>query len=204
MKVLLVEPYFTGSHAAWAEGFLENSRHDVELICIEGRFWKWRMHGGAITLARMFLKKGCCPDRIIATDMLDLSAFLALTREKTSKTPMAVYFHENQLTYPRSPDDMDVAHGRDGHYGFINFSTALVADRVFFNSRFHMDGFLENLAGYLRAFPDFRETGRVEEIRAKSAVLYPGMDFKGLGRRGERPERSGPPLVLWNHRGEHD
>ncbi|NIN36236.1 MAG: DUF3524 domain-containing protein, partial [Gammaproteobacteria bacterium] len=45
MKICLVEPFCTGSHAAWAEEYAHYSRHDVELLTLSGRYWKWRMHG---------------------------------------------------------------------------------------------------------------------------------------------------------------
>ena len=103
MKILIVEPYYTGSHAAWAEGYSRHSRHDVQVLRLEGQFWKWRMHGGAVTLSRRFLDMSFQPDLILSTDMLDLTTFLALTRTKTAHVPTAVYFHENQITYPWSP-----------------------------------------------------------------------------------------------------
>ena len=67
------------------------------------------MYGGAVYLAEQFneLKDGL-PDLIVATDMLDLTTFAALTRHRTAGIPMVVYFHENQITYPWSPTDADV------------------------------------------------------------------------------------------------
>ena len=110
MRILIVEPYFTGSHASWAEGYVCNSRHEVEILKLSGAYWKWRMHGGAVTLARQFLDSGKRPpDVILATDMLDVTTFQALTRSVTANTPFAMYFHENQLTYPWSSTDRDVA-----------------------------------------------------------------------------------------------
>ena len=55
MNILIVEPFCTGSHKAWAEGYAQSSKHKVEIISLPGRFWKWRMHGGTVTLA-----KRCC------------------------------------------------------------------------------------------------------------------------------------------------
>jgi glycosyltransferase involved in cell wall biosynthesis len=201
MNILLVEPFFEGSHAAWAEGYRKHSTHQVELLPLTGRFWKWRMHGGAVTLARRFLDSSLSPDLILASDMLDLTTFLALTRERTADVPTAVYFHENQLSYPWSPDDPDPSAGRDRHYGFINYTTALAADRVFFNSRYHLESFLGALPGFLAAFPDHRESGTVDDIRAKSAVLHLGLELSDLG---SHLSDDGPPLVLWNHRWEYD
>ncbi|MDX1521413.1 MAG: DUF3524 domain-containing protein, partial [Anaerolineae bacterium] len=134
MKILLIEPYYTGSHAAWTDGYAKYSQHQVDILSLPGRFWKWRMHGGAVTLARKFLASTLRPDLILATDMLDLTTFLALTRERTSGIPTAIYFHENQLTYPWSPTDRDIPLNRDKHYGFINYTSALAADAVLFNS----------------------------------------------------------------------
>jgi hypothetical protein len=56
MKILLISPYRGGSHQAWAEGYQAHSVHEVTLLTLPDRFWKWRMHGGAVTLARRFLE----------------------------------------------------------------------------------------------------------------------------------------------------
>ena len=134
MRILLVEPYYTGSHASWAEGYAQHSQHQVDILSLPGRFWKWRMHGGAVTLARKFLASPLIPDLILATDMLDLTTFLALSADRTASLPTAIYFHENQLTYPWSPEDRDLILRRDKHYGFINYTSALAANAVLFNS----------------------------------------------------------------------
>ena len=52
MRIVLLEPFFSGSHQSWAEEFQENSQHNVELLTLPGRHWKWRMHGGAISLSK--------------------------------------------------------------------------------------------------------------------------------------------------------
>lgn len=204
MKILLIEPYHTGSHAAWASGFAAHSRHFVSMLTLPGRFWKWRMHGAAVTLARQFPAEEYAPDLILTTDMLDLTTFLALTRSRTCNTPTALYFHENQLTYPWSVDDRDFLKGRDVHYGFINYASAMAADTVLFNSRFHLESFFEELPRLLKHFPDYNELDTVKILRSKSRVLPLGLD---LGRfdacnPGRKPD--GRPLLLWNHRWEYD
>jgi glycosyltransferase involved in cell wall biosynthesis len=209
LKIVLLEPYFTGSHAAWAEGYRKFSRFDVRILKLPGNFWKWRMHGGAITLARLFFEQRLDPDVILASDMLDLTTFLAVTRRRTAGIPAAIYFHENQLTYPWPPEDRDRLQQRDRHYGFINFATALSADAVLFNSRFHRDSFLGELPRMLRHFPDFREMDAVPRIAEKSRILPLGFDFDRLEEsRPSKPQHGfsadRPPLVLWNHRWEYD
>ncbi len=163
------------------------------------------MHGGAVTLAQRYTALATPPDLILASDMLDLSTFLALTRSQTATVPTALYFHENQLTYPWSPNDADVPLRRDSHYAFINFTGALVADQVLFNSHYHQDAFLTELPGFLAGFPDYALTDNVAEIAAKSLTLSVGLDLQQLDRlKPESCAKSDKPIILWNHRWEYD
>jgi glycosyltransferase involved in cell wall biosynthesis len=199
MKIWLIEPYYTGSHRAWADGYQTQSRHSVRLLTLPGRFWKWRMQGGAITLARMAQAEGDIPDLILASDMLNLPTFLAVAGRDLASVPVVLYFHENQLTYPMQPGEK-----RDLHYGFVNLASALRADAVFFNSAYHRQAFLNELPRLLKHFPDFNELWVVDAIRAKSQVLPLGLDLARFdGHRPNEPS-AGHPLVLWNHRWEYD
>jgi glycosyltransferase involved in cell wall biosynthesis len=204
MKIALLEPFFGGSHQTWAEGWQRNSRHDIHIFGLPGRHWKWRMHGGAVTLARQFRESKLAPDLIVATDMLDLSVFLGLTRDLTAKVPIALYFHENQLAYPWSPTDKDPDLQRDNHYSFINFTSAIAADHLYFNSAYNRDSFLGALPDFLKRFPDHRETSQINGLKAKSEVLPLGMDLEKLKLTDADDHDPGPPLVLWNHRWEYD
>ena len=206
MKICLIEPFHTGSHAAWAEEYARHSRHDVALLTLSGRHWKWRMHGGAVTLARQFMASDCRPDLLLASDMLDLTTFLALTRAKSSGLPSALYCHENQLTYPWSPNDADPAQQRDAHYAFINYTSALAADAVLFNSRYHLEAFHGQLPEFLTSFPDHNEIESLALLKAKSTVLPLGLDLQRFDRYRPKPPRDAakPPLILWNHRWEYD
>ncbi|MDW3645576.1 MAG: DUF3524 domain-containing protein [Bacteroidia bacterium] len=205
MKILLLEPFFTGSHANWARGVAKHSGHEVKILSLSGKYWKWRMHGGAHSLAVQYLESDFKADLILATDMLDVGLFVALARKKVKDTPVALYFHENQLVYPWSPDDADVSLKRDRHYAFINFSSARVADRVFFNSRYHLEAFFEALPSFLKAFPDQRQLEAIEEIRRKSEVLELGLNlgFFDSFRPGKKVKNK-VPVILWNHRWEYD
>lgn len=208
MRILLISPYHGGSHAAWAEGLARHSRNEVELSTLPARFWKWRMHGAAVTLSRA-LRADAPPDLLLVTDMLDVTTFLALTRSVTASTPVVLYAHENQLTYPL-PDDTDSGPmrrqrgERDLHYAFINWASMLAVDRVVFNSAFHRDSFLEALPAFLSHFPEYNELGSVEELEDRSTVLPVGID--GAELEAGRPDDASPssPLVLWNQRWEYD
>lgn len=204
MKITIVEPFLTGSHAAWAKEYAEHSRHEITILALEGRHWKWRMHGGAVTLARIFAEGSHDADLILATDMLDLTTFLALTRDLTAGVKTAVYFHENQITYPWSDKDRDLAKQRDAHYCFVNFASALAADAVLYNSEYHRTAFLDGLGPFLRSFPDYNETETVEIIREKSKVLYLGLDLARFDQYRTERDPGKPPLLMWNHRWEYD
>ncbi len=209
MRILLISPYHGGSHASWAQGLERHSRHTVELLTLPDRFWKWRMHGGAVTLARRFLADHQRPDVILATDMLDLTTFLALTRAVTTDVPAVLYMHENQLTYPlpaeRDAGPMRRQGGeRDHHYAFVNFSSMLAADRVAFNSAFHHDAWFEALPRFLRHFPEHNELGSVDELRSRSCVLPVGIETDDLEAGAAAPDSPASPLIIWNQRWEYD
>ncbi len=202
-NILLLEPFHAGSHRAWAEGYARHSRHQVNLLTLKGRHWKWRMHGGAVTLAQKFMDSNYTPDLIIATSMLDLTTFLSLTRARTANIPVAIYFHENQLTYPWSPRDEDVRLKQDRHYGFINYTSALAADLVLFNSDYHRRSFLEALQQFLKVYPDNKGMINVDKIRSKSQVLYLGMNLSKFDAY-KTEKNNDVPHILWNHRWEYD
>ncbi len=202
LTIVLIEPYFTGSHADWAQGYRRYSRHHIELLTLPGKFWKWRMHGGAISLATAYQQQQYKPDLILSTDMLDLTTFLACTRKQTHSIPTAIYFHENQLSYPWQTDDRDVQYQRDHHYGFINYASAVTSDLICFNSNYHYQSFVYELKKFLNRFPDFRQTHRIEEVKQKSKICYLGLELDRLDAGRVSPFSE--PLVLWNHRWEYD
>jgi glycosyltransferase involved in cell wall biosynthesis len=201
VKILLLEPYFGGSHQAWAEGYAAHSRHEVKLLTHQASFWKWRMQGGALTLAERARALRSRPDLILASDMLNLPAFLGLTRDFLADVPVAIYFHENQLTYPFPPGER-----HDLTYGMINWLSMLAADCVIFNSRYHLEDWFEELPRLLKHFPDYGHVHRIAEVRAKSVVLPVGCDLHRFDSMAVRQpvDPLVPPLVLWNQRWEYD
>lgn len=210
-SVLVLEPYATGSHAAWLAGLAASSRWQVSTATLPGRFWKWRMHGAAATFARQLTQQDALPAAVLATDMLDVATFLGLTRDRLAGVPLAVYFHENQLTYPapeREPgwtaDRWRRARRRDEHYGWINLTSALAADAVLWNSMHNRDSFLDRLPEFLKSFPDHRLPDAADLIAAKSEVLPVGLDLAALNRARPAERCAGPLRILWNHRWEHD
>ena len=203
MNICLLETFYTGSHKAWAEGIKEHLQANVHILNLSGKYWKWRMHGGAVSLAKKFNALDQEFDLILATDMIDLNIFLAQTRQKTHDIPVALYFHENQLSYPWSASDPDTQNGRNLHYGFINYSSALSADHIFFNSKYHRSSFLSEVDRFLHLYPDERNLDDLALLHEKSEVLQLGVNLQALDEF-KAIKSSGPVQVLWNHRWEYD
>jgi glycosyltransferase involved in cell wall biosynthesis len=200
LRVALIEPYLGGSHRAWAEGFARNSRHDVSVFGLPAIHWKWRMQGGHVSLLPSIeasVSERGPFDVVLATSMTNLAGLLGLGRRALHGARVALYLHENQLTFPLSPDDEP-----DFTYAMINWTSMLAADVVIFNSQFHLDAWFDELPGFLRRFPDRRHTTEIADVRTRSIVLPVGADVAALvtapRTRGDRP------LVLWNQRWEYD
>ncbi len=213
MKIALISPYHGGSHQAWAEGYRKHSRFSVDMLTLPARFWKWRMHGGAVTLSRRFLEGDARPDLLLVTDMLDLTTFQALTRKRIGNIPCVLYMHENQLTYPlpqnSSTGPMRRQLGeRDRHYAFINYVSMMSADRIIFNSSYHLNSFYTELPKFLKHFPEYNELGSIGGLKLKSEVLAVGINLHGLNQGKwhvhKRETIRKPPLLLWTQRWEYD
>jgi len=193
LRVALVEPFFGGSHRAFALGLQRHSRHRICRYSLSPELWKWRLRSAALPLS-LEVQRGPRPHVLLASSMMDAAHLRALLGPQAP--PMAFYFHENQLGYP-SPDGK----GADLHLGIINVASALAADVVVFNSRFHRDDFLRRLPGFLRRLPPPRPTTLVAKLRRRARVLHPGVDLP----RSPRERAPGdPPVILWNHRWEFD
>jgi glycosyltransferase involved in cell wall biosynthesis len=200
MRIALVEPYYGGSHKAWADGFASSSCHDVSLTTHDARFWKWRMHGGFLTLARQLaddIERNGEPDVILASTMMNVSAFAGAVRQIAPGVPIAAYFHESQFTYPLSPDDRV-----DFTYKMMNWASAATADLVIFNSSYHRDVFRTEASAFLNAFPEHKHVHEVDQVIDRSTVLPVGVDLASFDAAADN--RTRPPLLLWNQRWEHD
>ncbi|HYW78405.1 MAG TPA: DUF3524 domain-containing protein, partial [Thermoguttaceae bacterium] len=203
MKILALEPYYGGSHKALLDGIRDQSRHEWTVLGLPAHKWKWRMRHAAVTLAEQVNRRtagGESFDALFCSDMLNLAEFRGLVHEGSAhesigRLPSVVYFHENQLTYPVRHEDE-----RDLHFALTNWTTALAADEVWFNSAFHRDSFLEALVALLARMPDHRHIESVQRIRAKSSIQPPPIDL-GTPRS---PRTDGPLRILWAARWEHD
>jgi glycosyltransferase involved in cell wall biosynthesis len=195
-RVLFLDPYHGPSHAALSRNLRDHSRHQVTLLTLPPRKWKWRMRGSAFVFEKMLRDLPEPPEILVATDMLNLPELLALSRDVLPpRLPVIIYFHENQITYPLERRDE-----RDFHFGLANIHSALAADTIVFNSRFHREEFLGAIPPLIKMMPDHRPEDLPERIRAKSEILGVPIDVAAL----EPPPAPRKNLILWNHRWEDD
>ena len=196
MKLLFLEPFYGGSHRDFTDGWIQHSRHRFDLVTLPARFWKWRMRGAALYLAKK-VKNPAEYDGLVTSSLMSLSDLKTLWGADCPKA--LVYFHENQLSYPLPPGE-----SMDYQFGFTDVTTGLAADRVLFNSQTHMDAFFGSLPGFIKMMPEYRPNWVVDQIRIKATVLHPGCNYPA-GPVKLRPwDLSEPPLIIWNHRWEFD
>ena len=218
LRVLALEPYYGGSHRAVLDGLVERLEplgFMFDLLTLPPRKWKWRMRGSAITMAEEARALAAAwreahpageaerPhtdrawDLVFASTFVNLAEFVALAGDAVVGIPRIVYFHENQLLYPNR-------HTAEWDYQFAltNITSALTADRCLFNTRYNLDGFLAEIPGFLREFPDHRPRGVVERIAERSDVLAPPFDPAPFD--AAQLTRGSRARVVWPHRWEHD
>ena len=200
--ILLIEPYYGGSHKAFLDGMQKQLDFEFTLLSLPARKWKMRMQTAAPWVAEqiaLLYRQGKVFDAIFCSTFLDVAVLISLLATQGIRVPVAVYFHENQFAYPgiiKDPSSFQFTN--------INWTTALTADRLFFNSLFNFDTFLTGIKKFLRKAADVNLDFCLDEIRQKSSVLYPGMDFSAIDRNFSLSSRNDTPVIVWNHRWEHD
>jgi len=194
--ILYVETHYEGAHRDWIDSYSARSRHHFTRFTLRGGDWRWRLHGGALTLGRQFLaQRETLPpfDLLLVNGMASASLFLAATRPHLDSLPLALYIQENQLAYPSD----EPFRWQDG--AIVQVTSAAVADRVFFNGDYLRQDFLRALADFC-AQQDETE-GWLDSIAPKCAVLRRGIDLSGrFGLPPRRPVPQGPLTFLWSHR----
>lgn len=200
LRVLAVDPFHGGSHRAFLRGVVEHSRHDWRLVVGKPVHWKWRMRSAPLELAeatRQEITRGGYPDVILCSDMLDLPQWRGMLRDpRVLVTPTAIYFHENQWTYPLAPQARV-----DFHFGYTNLLSALAADACWFNSGFHRDDFIQASKTFVERMPDARHLHDFDQLARKCLVIPPGFSVP----QTIAPRDHEPVLTIgWVSRWEYD
>ncbi|MCA9655148.1 MAG: DUF3524 domain-containing protein [Myxococcales bacterium] len=205
MRILYVEPFESGSHASFTRVLTQGIEARWTVLTLPGRHWKWRMRGIApwAALERAEVLAGD-HDLLWASSYVPLAELVGLV-PALARLPRILYFHENQLSFPRRGPDPGQ---RDHHFGFTQLVSALAATRCVFNSAHNRDAFLGAGRELLGRMPDAVPRGWIERIEARSEVLGVPLELPDRAPEPEPapddPRRGRGPVILWNHRWEHD
>jgi len=196
--IYALEPFYSGSHKQFLTGLQNHLDADIRIAPMSPHHWKWRMHGSAQYYADLMAGESWKPGIILASDFVCLSALRGLIPNPAQWTWL-LYFHENQLTYPfREKQDRDLT------YGHMNIQSAMAADRVYFNSYFHMQDFLGAIPKFYERFVDYIPQDIPQRIRTKSAVLPIGLELERFDSVAAPARENDAGIILWNQRWEHD
>ncbi|XP_064456371.1 tRNA-queuosine alpha-mannosyltransferase-like [Ornithodoros turicata] len=205
MSVLLIEPFYSGSHKQLVDLLASELGDEAKLITMSGVKWHWRARTSAVWLAEA-IPENETYKVLLASSVLNLAELVSL-RPDIARLHKVLYFHENQLVYPvRKQQD------RDFQYGYNQIISCLVADKVLFNSKYNMHSFLGEITHFLKLMPDYRPKGLEEKIRNKSSVLYFPLDLPPdvagvVGNEAtclDQMSTSDVLHIVWPHRWEHD
>ncbi|NEZ03341.1 DUF3524 domain-containing protein [Wenzhouxiangella sp. XN201] len=190
-RILLLSAYRSDSHAAWAD-WLQNHVEGIEWTVRElpGRHFAWRIRGNPLSWLDDIPAQA--PDRVLATSMVDLATLRGI-HPQLAAVPTIYYFHENQLAYPVSHNQV-----RSIEHAIVQIYGALAADELLFNSDYNRQTFLEGADRFADQMPDRAPRDLGDRLAPKCRVLP--VPIEPVPAAENRDRR----LIVWNHRWEYD
>ncbi len=205
IRILVLEPYYGGSHQQFLDGLQAIIDADFVFMTLPDRKWKMRMQLAAFWFVEKIknLKENEKRfDVVLCSTFVDVTALrseLSRVSGWNKNARILTYFHENQFAYPNQ-----IEHETCHQFTAINFTTAVCSDSLAFNSRYNRDSFIEGCAKYLKKAVDIDLSVYPEKFLKKSVILYPGMQFERFTDYTVKEKAGNPPVIVWNHRWEHD
>jgi glycosyltransferase involved in cell wall biosynthesis len=204
-RVAFVEPYYGGSHRTLIDALLPLCSPKSQLFSMRAKKWHWRMRSSALTLSQQ-IPDASNFDSLFVSSMVNLSDLLALRKDLAGLPSIVLYFHENQLEYPKQSNEEET---RDHYFGHANITSALVAHSVLFNSNFNRDSFLRRIPAFLNALP-MEASCRpnpiliCQSIYSKSAVVFMPVTIPPELPLSFRETTNHTFRIGFPHRWEHD
>lgn len=203
-RILILEPYFGGSHKHFLEGLQAHVSADYTLFTLPARKWKMRMQVSAVwfidQLKALSLDKRRF-DTVLLSTFVDAAVFRSMLYQVSGwnhKARIVTYFHENQFVYPLRPGQAE-----SHQFTAINIHSALASDSIAFNSAYNRDTFIDGCREFQKKVSDMDFPDLAITLYEKSRIINPGIDFEAIDKNGWR-DGCRAPTIVWNHRWEHD
>ena len=194
LKILYIEPQYSGSHKSILDGYKDQSHHLIIPLTADGKNWKETVVSGASVFANEINQKVEYQDAdlIFATDLFDIGALRLLLKGPIKYKPKALMFLEHQLSWPADRTD----YPKDPYLIGTNLSSAQVADHCYFNSEWALCSFLWELRHYTAKL-------QYQAIKDKCYIMPPGVDFKPF-QKSNATKSTDVPIIVFPHRYECD
>ncbi|KAL3284022.1 hypothetical protein HHI36_018192 [Cryptolaemus montrouzieri] len=193
-KVLMIEPFFGGSHKALID-IIGKKLSSYTLVTLKPKKWHWRARCSALCLMNI-IPEITTEKFLFCSSVLNLAELLGI-RPDLNKLKNIIYFHENQLDYP-----VQEIKQRDIQYPYNQIMSCLAADEIIFNSCYNKDIFLSNIKKVIKMIPDYRPKDLDLVIAEKSRVLYFPIEFPICCRKIYK--ENDKLCIAWPHRWEFD
>ncbi|MBQ77712.1 MAG: glycosyl transferase family 1 [Cellvibrionales bacterium] len=207
MKILLLSAYDAQSHRYWRESLVDQfEQYQWTVLSLPPRFFSYRVRANPMT---WFIEQrpilSADYDLIIATSMVDVATLKGLI-PSLATTPLWLYCHENQFSYPLSHHLDDRAlNNLDAKMVFVY--NCLAAKQISFNSEFNRRTAIDGLQALLKKFPEKIPISFVDEIMAKTSVLavpLQTVDAASQSLMTQQVDKKKAIKIVWNHRWEYD
>ncbi len=203
-RVLILEPYYGGSHKHFLEGLQKHVTADYLIYTLPPRNWKMRMQLSAPWFVEQIKAQPVSDkyfDSVLCSSFIDVSVLRCLLLQVNGWNKSArflTYFHENQFVYPQQFEQPS-----NHHFMSVNFHSALTSDSIAFNSVYNRESFFDGCRKSLNSATDMKFSGVLEALSGKSQILSPGIDFSEIDKIPWKKSID-IPVIVWNHRWEHD
>ncbi len=203
-RILIIEPYFGGSHKQFLEGLEKYVPAEYLLCTLPARNWQMRMQLSALWFIEKIKELPVDKryfDSVLCSSFVDVAVLCGLLRNIdgwNTNARILTYFHENQFVYPFRYNERVRQ-----HFAGINFHSAVASDGIAFNSEYNRDTFLNGCRKGLNATREIKLPRLMEELAEKSLILFPGLEFSAIDAIKWKTTTD-IPVIVWNHRWEHD
>lgn len=167
-RILVIEPYYGGSHKAFLTGLTQSVSANFTLLTLPARKWKMRMQLSAPWFAQEVSRQLVTErwyDVVLCSTFVDVAVLRTLLQTLKGWNPDAkycTYFHENQFAYPQQYADETIK-----QFQYINFTTALASDKLAFNSSYNKDTFFRACGNYRKKSAEMNLDGLVFRLEKK-------------------------------------